>query len=343
MGSGAAASYRKELSELRSLVREHPLDAPILDYLLAPLGDALGFCCGFTYQLAPSLECVGWDFRYLATTPRSYISTVRREYGPFLRTSPTAAGSFHPLRPERSQRNRVLTLGQIRPTAATERLFEEVYPRAGVGGMDQLRVLLCDGPRLQAWLGGFRQEPFRERERRVLRGLVPTLVERLRLEEALRATDVMERGLETALGLLGAPAFLVDDRARLAVASDAGVELLDSDARGTRERLLGALRGCGAGDTVVPVRRVGHPSWHLVVLRSPGAVMEVRVARAARFWSLTRRQTDVLSCLARGDANKTIADKLDCVVGTIELHVSAILAKAGVESRSALVAQVWQA
>jgi DNA-binding NarL/FixJ family response regulator len=66
-----------------------------------------------------------------------------------------------------------------------------------------------------------------------------------------------------------------------------------------------------------------------------------RLALARDTWSLTPRQLAVLEHLIHGDASKTIADKLGCRVNTVEVHVSAILKKAQVSSRAALVARFW--
>ena len=342
MGGLQSLPEREAIRSLHSIVRAHPLDKPVLSDVLAPLSEALRLEYAATHRLAPTIEGGGWDAVHLATHPRSFEHTVRTKYLPFVKRSMVGTGTYSPLRPQRDQRNRVVMLGQIKITnSIAEQLLGDVFPSLGVGGMDQIRVLLCDGPRLQAWIGGFRPDAFGERERRVLRGLVPTLVERLRLEEALDTTDMMRHGLEVALGLVGAPAFLVDHRARVVVASDPGARLLESDARGTRERLLAALAR-RSQDTVLPVTRPGASSWHLVVLRAPGAAMDERLARATRMWNLTPRQGEVLALVAHGDANKTIADKLDCAPGTVELHVSAILAKANAESRAALVAMFWR-
>lgn len=49
---------------------------------------------------------------------------------------------------------------------------------------------------------------------------------------------------------------------------------------------------------------------------------------------LTPRQTDVLSLLARGFANKEIAQSLDMSPSTVRVHVSAILERLGVENRT---------
>jgi DNA-binding CsgD family transcriptional regulator len=64
------------------------------------------------------------------------------------------------------------------------------------------------------------------------------------------------------------------------------------------------------------------------------------VQHAAKRWDLTRRQAEVLGELVEGRANKEIADKLGCALGTVELHVSAILRKTRCPSRSAVVSAV---
>jgi NarL family two-component system response regulator LiaR len=51
--------------------------------------------------------------------------------------------------------------------------------------------------------------------------------------------------------------------------------------------------------------------------------------------SLTARELDVLRCLAEGATNKSIAHELSLSPGTIRVYVSSILAKLGVENRTA--------
>jgi DNA-binding NarL/FixJ family response regulator len=53
--------------------------------------------------------------------------------------------------------------------------------------------------------------------------------------------------------------------------------------------------------------------------------------------SLTRRETDVLQLLARGRSNKQIAAALDLGLRTVESHVSNLLGKLGVTSRTEAV------
>lgn len=64
---------------------------------------------------------------------------------------------------------------------------------------------------------------------------------------------------------------------------------------------------------------------------------ELAAVQAAR-WELTARQ--VLEHLARGLANRAIAHALGCSEKTVELHVSAVLHKAGIESRSGVLARL---
>jgi DNA-binding NarL/FixJ family response regulator len=53
---------------------------------------------------------------------------------------------------------------------------------------------------------------------------------------------------------------------------------------------------------------------------------------------LTARELEILSLLAGGDSNKTIAARLSISVHTVKFHISSILAKLGVASRTEAVA-----
>jgi len=73
----------------------------------------------------------------------------------------------------------------------------------------------------------------------------------------------------------------------------------------------------------------------------PIDAVEVRLELATPAWKLTPRQTDVMRLVARGDTNKDIAATLGCAENTIELHVTALLRRAGCSSRTQLVARFW--
>lgn len=58
-------------------------------------------------------------------------------------------------------------------------------------------------------------------------------------------------------------------------------------------------------------------------------------------WQLTTRQARVLELIARGSANKEIAAALGCSTKGVESHLTTLFRKAGVDSRTALVARLW--
>jgi DNA-binding CsgD family transcriptional regulator len=65
------------------------------------------------------------------------------------------------------------------------------------------------------------------------------------------------------------------------------------------------------------------------------------IRSAASLLGLTPRQSEVFELLVRGQSNKAIATQLGCAIATAEIHVSAILSRAGVDSRSTLCARYW--
>jgi len=71
------------------------------------------------------------------------------------------------------------------------------------------------------------------------------------------------------------------------------------------------------------------------------AARNSRVGEIANQWRLTPRQSSVMALLVEGLANKEIALRLGCSVGTIENHVTCILRRANVGSRAALTAAFW--
>jgi DNA-binding NarL/FixJ family response regulator len=75
----------------------------------------------------------------------------------------------------------------------------------------------------------------------------------------------------------------------------------------------------------------------LLVARQEVDLRTRRGQTASARWSLTKRQSQVLSEMILGRGNKDIAERLSCSPKTIELHVSAILAAAGVASRAELL------
>jgi two-component system NarL family response regulator len=62
-----------------------------------------------------------------------------------------------------------------------------------------------------------------------------------------------------------------------------------------------------------------------------------RMADSLTREALTPRELDVLACLARGNCNKLIANELDLAVGTIKIHLKALMAKLAARSRTQVV------
>ena len=113
MGGLQSLPEREVVRTLRSIVRDRPLDRPVLNDVLAPLGEALGLQYTAAHRLAATVEEDGWDFAYVAAHPRSFELPLRSKYLPFVRGSTLGTGTYNPLRPQKEQRNRVVLLKQI--------------------------------------------------------------------------------------------------------------------------------------------------------------------------------------------------------------------------------------
>jgi DNA-binding CsgD family transcriptional regulator len=72
------------------------------------------------------------------------------------------------------------------------------------------------------------------------------------------------------------------------------------------------------------------------------AARDGRLRELAEQWQLTERQRAVLALLVEGLANKEIAARLACSVGTVENHVTRLLKSASVDGRAALTALFWR-
>ena len=75
---------------------------------------------------------------------------------------------------------------------------------------------------------------------------------------------------------------------------------------------------------------------------APGLEVGRRLEDQGAHWGLTERQREVLRALLEGRSNKDIAQVLRCAPKTIAVHVSALLQKAEVDSRTSLIAKFWK-
>lgn len=300
----------------------------------------LGMPHGLTFAVGDRGEGLAVDSVYGYGMP---TAQVRAGLGEMVRRFQGRFGGFDARRPERAQRNVPLTMRDL--AAATARpmpVVGELFPRFGIAGFDQLRVLVCEGESLLAWVGGFREAPFTGRDTMVLGALVPALRRRLAVERQLGEAPVAMAALAAALEAVGTAAFVVRGSGQVVHVNAAGRALLDQDRRTVSALLRDRVRGLAAA-VLDLVRLEGGVQDHWLALLRGGARPDPapRVAAAARRWGLTAREGEVLGRLALGEANKTIAAALGCAPNTVEIHVSSLLQKSGCESRSRLVARFW--
>ena len=123
------------------------------------------------------------EFVFLEGFPSGAEKTMRD----WLATAPADAFNYDPSWVVEEQRNIVL---RTRAALASDQLarmpvVRELFPKVGLAGMDQVRVLICEGPKLLAWVGAFRTRSFTPVEEIHLQALVPALVSRLQLENGI--------------------------------------------------------------------------------------------------------------------------------------------------------------
>lgn len=149
--------------------------------------------------------------------------------------------------------------------------------------------------------------------------------------------------LTCALELVGDPALVADSDGNIVYANERARGLIAEDSSGTVREVKRAVRDRGSARFTA--RRVAGrqsargPSCYFVLVGRQG-VRPCPVLSAGAALGLSRRQQEVLGLVVDGQANATIASILEISVRTVEVHVSALLERCGVESRSALVAKV---
>lgn len=249
-------------------------------------------------------------------------------------------GAYDPERAARAQRNVARTLEDL-GRAAEEAPVRAIWGACDLDGFDLIRVLVCDGPRLLAWVGAFREAPFGARERALLEALVPTMKRRYGLDEHLRMVALGTAAIDAAIEALPSPAFIVSPWGTIQEANAAGRALLDAERPAVLAALEAAVRGQVPGIDVLPLEAPGLPGLRLALVRGSAPEVGARAGAAARAWQLTPRQREVVQHLARGYPNKKIAALLGCSEKAVELHVTGILKKAKCASRAELVARIW--
>jgi len=107
--------------------------------------------------------------------------------------------------------------------------------------------------------------------------------------------------------------------------------VVDRALRSLKQRAVQLVLGLAPDGTPVTLSFGGHDSKP-----EPS-----RLEQAARRWQLTPRQTAVLQHVVEGASNKEVAATLGCAENTVELHVTQLLRRANVTSRTRLIAEFW--
>jgi DNA-binding CsgD family transcriptional regulator len=339
------ASDARRVQEIETYLGTFILDSPpSLESLMEPLRELLGTEKTLSYVLRPRDQGLSVEALFGARFPVRFGSVFDR----WLIGRSIDFAAYHPIRPERWQRNVVFSMEDLKrrgamPPEGTS-LVRELWPQAGLLGQDQLRVLVCDGPSLLAWVGAYQTEPFDVRQRRLLAALVRPLRSRLLLERQVGAMGSTRAALDAALEALGRAAFVVGASGEIRHANAAGRALVDAQRPRVTRSLADAVRRrpTEMPFELTPLRTHGTPAGYLAVanLDTGEDARAGRAASAAARWRLTPRQGEILEHIANGLTNRTIAACLGVSERAVELHVSAIFDRAGVESRAALVAKL---
>lgn len=152
---------------------------------------------------------------------------------------------------------------------------------------------------------------------------------------------LLRAALDAALAAIPRAAYLVESETlELKAANPAAQSLAAQYPDGARTLLRAALaKSPTVPATVVPVGGDLTRRWLLVLFEAPREP-SLSALPAIGDWRLTQRQQQVLAAAARGLSNREIALELHCSESTVEKHMTAIFAKARVDSRAALLAAV---
>lgn len=280
--------------------------------------------------------------RFDTTVPRA--SKLQQLFVDFLARAVRRYAWYDPIRPEPAQRNVVLEAREVIPAGELERsdIYRQVLRPAGLHAHYQPRALVCEGASLLAWVGSFQDGPVDARHRALFTRLVPALQRRLAAERKLQTGARHVAALEAALEHVGAPALVVSASGTVHEANAAARALLERAGAEVHHALRARIAGRPASYAfeLTELAAPGLPRTWLAILRPSTRDERIRacVDKATTRWDLTARQRDVLAEIVHGHATVTIAATLGISERAVELHVTAILDRVGVDSRTALVA-----
>ena len=312
-------------------------------HALEHVGETLGADATILYS--PQLGAEGWELTRCVWVGARGEQRSREFKRALDDASSSAIWDYDPLAVQAQQRNRALTRMELRASPEAQERHRQLF--GALAHCDQLRALICHGPRLLAWVGVLREQPFEQRQAAVLQAQVEPL-RRVLLREWNRESAALNRSLfECLLETLQRPALVLSEAGRVEAANGAASTWLESDLGLSS---LAALRGAIARGTEHPGFEVirldarGCPGFSLV-LRAGSALdstVERAIASKSRLWGLNPRQVAVLERVAQGRSNKEIAAAIGCAEVTVERMLTRLLRLSGSRSRGELIARLHQ-
>jgi len=142
------------------------------------------------------------------------------------------------------------------------------------------------------------------------------------------ATTAELKARHPAIEVVAITSFIEEDRITAAIEAGAsGFLLKDAEA----DDLAAAIRAAYRGEVYLDPAVAGIVARRM---RTAGRRADGERTAAADLERLTSRERDVLACVARGLSNRAIAEELGMAERTARTHVSNILAKLGLTSRT---------
>ena len=159
--------------------------------------------------------------------------------------------------------------------------------------------------------------------------------------------------LEMLLEVVAASVFVLSGDGQIVLANARAAALLESHGPALRDFLGEGMRMASDSEPVRwsagllrgSRRAVGvdeREAHALVIVEELQSTVDGVVERAVRAWSLTARQAEVFRLVLEGESNKEIAGRLQLACRTVEVHLTTLFEKAGVESRARLIARTWE-
>jgi DNA-binding CsgD family transcriptional regulator len=293
----------------------------------------------------PSCNERGWDleFSLWAGDAADVRRAAHREHVRGSVADRPQFAAYDPFAVQRAQRNRALTVEHL--IALENRASEshrQVWAAIGAGKQDQVRMLLCHGPRLLGWIGAVRDRAFSAADELRLQSLAEGLRARLLAERAAQSVLPHLGLVEGLLEAMPDPALVLSQRGHVEAANAAGLRLIDDD----RTELLSSLRDALARGRRHPAfaltRLVTHgcPEYVLALFVESNLAQADQVARACRRWGVAGRRAAVLERVVAGRSNKEIAVALSCAEVTVERHLTSLFRVSGARSRTELLRKV---